>query len=554
METVKKALKRLLLFYFLMALSIFPNSHILPTGYPQISICCFYLLLLFTLPVIYYRRIVISRRGLRVMMIGSAVMLLFFILLRAVKYTAFPALGFPARFVWYLYYVPMIVIPVTLYYLAMLIFEKEDRIIPRGCLWAAVVAALLVALVLTNDFHQQVFRFNPGFENWDSDYSYGWGIYPLSVWQYGFSVTAIIILLVKCRISRLRVHAWVLLIPMVIGTAMIIALAFGKMPQVNGHNPLELPEIYCFMVAGVLECCICIGLIPTNEDHSKIFRISSIAAQITDKNGIPVYTSDNAPEMSPELFARENGARIDTHTIQRKIEIPGGCALWLEDVTELDRINEELAETEARLSEETELIRLQNELREKQLQLARRSALYDSIAENTLRQSRAISLIARHSRESSDPAEKECGRRKITLLAAYIKRYANMMLLSEDSDSLKTGELSLSLAELLQSLNSCGIPGELISDVSGTISAESALTVFAAVERLIENSYDTLHGLTVNLSDSTGFTCKLILEGTEANPDEEMSEKLYASGFETDTEFEDGTSYISFSAKKEAGK
>lgn len=47
----------------------------------------------------------------------------------------------------------------------------------------AVITAVVVLLVLTNDLHQQVFRFQPGFANWYVDYSYG-QVFPIvTVWQ-----------------------------------------------------------------------------------------------------------------------------------------------------------------------------------------------------------------------------------------------------------------------------------------------------------------------------------------------------------------------------------
>lgn len=92
------------------------------------------------------------------------------------KYKSFTP--FYATVLWYLYYVPMTLIPL-LYQLCGLRLAglEQHRLGRRYCAALWIVAILLIGFVLTNDFHQQVFRFDRTSDTWSNDYTYGWGYF-----------------------------------------------------------------------------------------------------------------------------------------------------------------------------------------------------------------------------------------------------------------------------------------------------------------------------------------------------------------------------------------
>ena len=92
------------------------------------------------------------------------------------KYKSFTP--FYATVLWYLYYVPMTLIPL-LYQLCGLRLAGLEQHRPgrRYCAALWIVAILLIGFVLTNDFHQQVFHFDRTSDTWSNDYTYGWGYF-----------------------------------------------------------------------------------------------------------------------------------------------------------------------------------------------------------------------------------------------------------------------------------------------------------------------------------------------------------------------------------------
>ena len=546
MSEGKTALKRMAVYYLLLAINILPCASVIPDVFPLRNLSAIYLLILSVCLVLYYAHRVPPTGGLSRSVKAFSWMGLLLILLRGVKYGAFSEVGVLARHTWYLYYLPMLLLPLFLFNIALLVAPKKPARVFRLRAAALAVTLVFIALVLTNDLHRLVFRFQPGFLNWDDEYTRGFLFYAVIAWQYALYLAAILLLVVKCRVAGAKKSAWVILIPFAVGAALNVLLLTGKMPKINGTYPVEFPEALIFTAAAVLECCMQLGLIPTNTGYGKLFRHFSISAQITDRNGTPVYSSHTAVPLTAEQFAAPDGARVGEHAVQHKMKIPGGFGFWRDDLTELDRLNEALAEAKEALSQEAEFIRLRGEWQEKQTKIEQRTLVYDTIARRTQRQSQAISRLAEKGRKSADPAVKEECRDRITLFAAYIKRYANLTLLSRQSRVIETGELGLSLSEVLRYLNFCGIPGEFMGDPEGAVPAEAALAVFEAFETLLETDLSALKGVFVNLAGKEKPLLKVTVENLSEPLPENAVRRLLAAGVRSESRREDDVTYLSF--------
>lgn len=229
-------------------------------------------------------------------MMHIAVMIFLLFFFQSLKYTVFGNVSALGRYCWYLYYVPMLCIPMLLFFTALFIYAGDAKRVTRTWGWVFAVTVVLVLMVLTNDLHQQIFRFQPGFADWDGNYAHGIGFILITAWQYVLYTAAVGILVLRYSISGIRRWSWMILVPFAIGITLMVLLVTGNMPRINGLNILELPEILCFMVVAVLECCMQLGLIPINESYSKVFRGSSLPVQITDVYGMSLYQSASAKD------------------------------------------------------------------------------------------------------------------------------------------------------------------------------------------------------------------------------------------------------------------
>ena len=141
----------------------------------------------------------------------------------------------------------------------------------------------------------------------------------------------------------------------------------------------------------------------------------------------------------------------------------------------------------------------------------------------------------------------ERNRKQIILLGAYIKRYANLALLSSDSKIVDAGELALSVSEILRYLNQFGVSVEVLNRAKGLVPVEAVLAFFEVFQTIIENNLFFLSGVTANLSNrNNGVLCRLTLEGLRDNLSTEDKDKLSSVGVITEAKCEDEITYLSF--------
>ncbi|MCR5477067.1 MAG: hypothetical protein K6E92_05525 [Lachnospiraceae bacterium] len=185
-----------------------------------------------------------------------------------------------ARYLWYFYYLPFALAPaVTLHSSIVLGNRQSGRKTPRSlppAIW--IFSGLLAVMVVTNDLHRLVFRFDSVEEY--AAYHYGPGYWVIIGWSILGLLVSFIIYQVKCS----RTIDWHRIVPVVIGGAGIALLVWyvieGGSPKVGGISLYNIQEVYAFTYIGIWESFIRIGLIPSNTDYEKLFALSTIRANL----------------------------------------------------------------------------------------------------------------------------------------------------------------------------------------------------------------------------------------------------------------------------------
>ena len=88
-------------------------------------------------------------------------MMIFWFIVRTMKYF-FVADIDAKRQLWYLYYFPMLFIPLLSFFVALSLGKTEKYRLPRRALLLCIPTVCLLLFVLTNDFHERIFRFPEG--------------------------------------------------------------------------------------------------------------------------------------------------------------------------------------------------------------------------------------------------------------------------------------------------------------------------------------------------------------------------------------------------------
>ena len=148
--------------------------------------------------VIYLEKHVVHKK-MRRCLTAIGCLMVFWFFVRTVKFhILYDPLG--EHVCWYLYYIPMILIPALGLAAAMFFGEKDEEKTVRRIKILLTVAVILIVSVFTNDLHQMVFHFakQPPFS--DNDYSYGIFFMVIQGWMLICLTGMEIILIRKCRI------------------------------------------------------------------------------------------------------------------------------------------------------------------------------------------------------------------------------------------------------------------------------------------------------------------------------------------------------------------
>ena len=456
----------------------------------------------------------ISRRILhcddrRWLLLGCAMTVLW-LFLRTVKYRFFSG-DTVTRHLWYLYYVPQILAPLFSLFAALQMGRREGAAFSRRWYLLFIPAALLIGGILSNDLHQLAFRSVPGAATLQADYTHGWMYYLAMTWIVGLLLATGIIVYRKCRISESRRYAWVPLCAFLSGIV-LCALSFA-----NTYTFHKMPECFCLTFAAFWESCLQVGLIPTNGYYRYFFSESTVAAQIVDGQGRPVYRAQNAPDLTPDQLdaAAREAILLNADTRLQSAPVQDGRVYWVEDISKINRIQAQLAEINARLSEENELIQAENELKRQRAQIEEKNRLMDEMIALVQPQ---LLQINRLLEEENAQALNVQNLKQVCLLGAYVKRRVNLALICDQKTVVPVDELAHCIRESLTYLTQYGAVCALHQEGKGSVSSRDVQTAYDFFEDCLEAALPSLSALMVRVECGERFSIRLMIEEAAGLP------------------------------------
>lgn len=442
----------------------------------------------------------IVQKNIRICLVISAALMLLWMALRAIKYNSPADINTYGRYLWYSYYIAMVFLPLMMFF-AMLNIGKPENTNNRKY-FLIIPAAVLVLLVMTNDFHQLAFVFEPDFHNWNKQYSYGPVYYVIAVWIFILVLSSIVLSINRCRISATRKKLW---IPIVI---ILVAIIYTLWNNLNhGYSGLRIynvPEVFCFASIALWESLIQIGLVPSNTGYGDFFNASNLNTLIFDNDGNVKYRSKNATNVSKDVVL-QNGKSvvIDENIILKKHNIKGGKVVWTEDISAINRINRELSEVKEQISEYNVILKSEAELKKRRAAVTEQNKLYDSITEFIRPQLCDLENILKNIENNrGDISVSYAG---ACVVNVYIKRISNLLIMAKSRKMLNAFELENSIRELAEYISVYGISCSFFSNVSGEISAEKMIALFKFIGIFIRRIMNCTDALLFNLKVNERF-------------------------------------------------
>lgn len=446
--------------------------------------------------VIYLNKHVVQKKMRQYLTAIGCLMICWFFL-RTVKYhILLDPLG--GHICWYLYYIPMILIPTFGLSATLLIDEAEKKTTKWITGILLFFSVVLIVCVLTNDLHQQVFRFEGPVPYSDKNYSYGILFMLIQLWIIACLVIMEILLVKKSRIPD-RKRFWLPVIPGLLLLGWNIANLLG-LPFVKTFAG-DMTAICCLLMAAIFQGCILCGLIQTNSRYFELFQATGgLDAEITDDSFRRYYFSGEFPELSKDLrdsiiaksSVQERGIRIN------HLPVKGGHLFWSEDISVLLDQYQDIQEQQEELTARNQLLRKTYKKEAERRKLEEQNRILNIIQSQTSRQYELLSHYMEKLEQTDSREEYELILSKIVVVGTYLKRWKNLMLTrySSREDSLTMADLKQSLAESCENLKLCEIKAAyFVQDKDKQLRADDVLKCYDFFEWLVEQLFDVMNSV-----------------------------------------------------------
>lgn len=441
------------------------------------------------------------QKGVTVAAFSTGIILIGWILVRLIRYQVIGALDL-SRYLWYSYYIFQLSLPLVLLWLAWAVDRPEnDTIPPKWWRGLAIFIGLLIIFVYTNDLHGLIFILDLNKWDWDINYSYGVGYY---------------IVLFVCMANLIAVFA--ILIYKSMRNPRKIRFVFPIMilfifASYNYHYIVRDPFAYKtditivtgFFAIFLYESCIRSGLIPVNTKYIDIFTRSPLKLQIINQKQEVVFACASAVSINKKII--EKAVVSSPIPILQKVDsllfvtpIPGGYALYQEDIHKIIQLNKEIQESMKRLSdaniilaEEEKLERLVNE---NSIKKELMEQLENEINESVKQLSMMIERLPSTENYSLEMT-------RIALLLCYIKRRCNLFFKEKETNITDVDPLIVYIKELSEIVNYSNVQIATINEINESFPMRQA-TLF----------YDFFYGM-VDLAISKGCSYIILHLGIE---------------------------------------
>lgn len=436
----------------------------------------------------------ISKKSIKINLIISAILIVFWLTIRMIKYNYFSDNDTGARYLWYAYYIPQLFVPVIAFISSINIEKRHNRKSDWKWNLFFIPSFVLIALIFTNDLHQLAFKFPNGLEMYNDNYIHNIVYFLAMAWAILMIFSFIVTLIIKCSIKSCRNKMW---IPI---TFLIVAFSLTIYCFIKNNKAYKMPELISFIYIGLIEICISIGLIPSNTNHDLYFNASSVSAFITDKKQNIKYISNKAMGIEKKYLKMALSEPIflnDNIELNSK-KINGGNVFWTADFSTINSLNDKLLDISKQLEEENELIEAENELKVEKVKLEEQNRLYNYISYIVNSEQNEIKSILNNITDDNFVTEMK----KACLIGVYIKRRSNLAIIEEKKEKINLLELFYFIKEQQDYLKDFSIVSSVALNLEKEIAKEKIELMFAFYEACIINAFPTLETCFVTIDAS----------------------------------------------------
>lgn len=450
----------------------------------------------------------IVQKQVRRYLTGVSLLLILWFTLRSAKYFIFWQPNV-TRYLWYLYYLPMLFVPTLALLIAMSLGKPDEYKLPKSVWLLFAVSGALLILVLTNDLHQLVFSFSKNADIW-SDESYGYGVCYFAVigWQVLCAAAALVVMLFKCRLKNRKLR-FLPVIPLIVSLNYLVLNYIGIPWQKELFGDVTAFQSLMYMLC--FEACIACGYIHSNSRYADLFASSvGTSAQITDMSFNVRYAAMDTKPISREkmMHAIQSPVTLADGLNLHTMPIGGGYAVWTEDVSALLEARENFEGLAEELAERNEILRYEYKREARRRRVEEQNRLYDLLRCTTQAQINRISTLTKEYQKinKTEPTRAKTLLAEIAVLCSYIKRRKHLTLLADRDCSVAIAELVGAFTESLQALTLLNVRTTFFADSRlSVLPGKSAAEIFDFYEQVIESDLENISSIQVSLAYVEGL-------------------------------------------------
>ena len=433
------------------------------------------------------------------------------------------------RICWYLYYLPLIFIPTLFYVCSNSLLSKMNK---TRKIFIYLISSILLILVLTNDFHELVFKFNNGIY-FHNDYNHYVGYYLIFIWIFYLFGGGMI----KLAINRLKIKKDLkVFLPLIV---LLLGLIYTYL------YILDVPYIRETNMSIVNSVLICLGielafyldLIPNNKKYIQKFFNSNLDMAIISLDGKTKYTTC-AFKVVPNFILDDIKNNKVKQTYQKKYIVydikknKDSYVILRKDLTNILKLKEEMVKQQKELLKQQESMKLEEKTKRELYEIKIRKDTINRV-EKKLEEKR---LEAKKILMKDDIKREDL--EKVKRIIIYSKK-KSMLIISEMNNEIYNEEsIKILLNELIVGMSSLNIEGLVVVKNKMNIKGRIMSYLYDIVYELIENSknnavmiYVFSDNNMVNLKAVIG-TNKKIKDKLKLDSNIKVKEKVY----DTDTE------------------
>ncbi len=429
--------------------------------------------------------------------LGIGICLIFWMILKIIRpFTE----GNVSTFMWYLYYIPMIFIPVFYYNASAYLRKYKQSNINKITI---VVSFLLVLLVATNNLHQSVFKIIDG----DSIYTHEWGYYLICIWIFLLLIMAVKIL-VQINSKQKEKNKIIIMpfIPIILGLVytIIYILDIGNIRHTN--LAIIIGILFCIG----LEILFRLSLIPNNFRYKKIFLNSNLPIEIVSKNGVKEFNTNHYIKICDNAYKdiRNNKAK-EKYKLKNKIQtikqIYGGYAIEEEDLSKINKLKENIQAKKGELLKQEKVLKFQKKLTSELYEVRVKNEITELLDEKIDEKRKQINKILDKMEEKD--IEKIC---KIKILSSYCKRMSSLVISNYNQEKYNNKRIETIINELFSEIKIFKLSGVVQTNMF-VITSNDTITIYDIIFETIIDLKDVNFVLNIKV-DSKFIILKFLFD------------------------------------------